>query len=211
MSLEWTLCFGRNLFRRESLIISIALGSAAYCTTLSVVTEWKKNLFCYRVDKGREIWGRTNIWKIPLHCATFPNCIFPDSRNEMRSRRRRRISGKCCRGRRKTVPSYPTVQPPGNALRASKVSAFPSGFGTTTSIPAIFSECLKVCERLGRRGHVARFTPPMFQSFPWKVSSNMGPAFFPPKRSRTRKGSFHWSAAFASEFRLNFDWDVIRL
>ena len=28
---------------------------------------------------------------------------------------------------------------------------------------------------------------------------------------QTRKGSFHWSAAFASEFRLNFDWDVIRL
>ncbi len=30
-------------------------------------------------------------------------------------------------------------------------------------------------------------------------------------RGRTRKGSFHWSAAFASEFQLNFDWDVIRL
>ncbi len=28
---------------------------------------------------------------------------------------------------------------------------------------------------------------------------------------KTRKGSFHWSAVFASEFRHNFDWDVIRL
>ncbi len=31
------------------------------------------------------------------------------------------------------------------------------------------------------------------------------------KARQTRKGSFHWSVAFASKFRLNFDWDVIWL
>ncbi len=102
----------------------------------------------------------------------------------------------------KTVPSYPTMQPPGNTLRASKVLAFPS-----VRYDDKHSYISGMCPIESVKGstdvHVARFTPPMFQSFPWKVSSNMGPAFFPSKRSRKRISRSKlslWNFLFCSPF-----------